>query len=210
MKILAIGAHYDDVEIGCGGMLLKHATAGDDITILSITSSEYTHPNSHITRSNEIARKEAERAAEVIGAHLICLDKSPLQLLHNEAFSFEFDSVIQRVKPDMILTHWGGDFHSDHAAVSLSSVRAARRVGIILLYRSNWYSTETEFKGNYYVDISEYLDAKMDLLRIYKSVLEPVNYEWIDFILRQNQYEGMKIGVSAAECFSCIKYVESS
>ena len=49
MKILAIGAHYDDVEIGCGGMLLKRSDKGDEITILTITDSGYSVPNTKIT-----------------------------------------------------------------------------------------------------------------------------------------------------------------
>lgn len=208
MKILAIGAHYDDVEIGCGGMLLKRAAQGDRITILTITNSEYTQPNSRFSRLGDVAKTEAEQAAQTIGAELICLHKTPLHLLHNEEFSYEFDRVIQQVEPDIVLTHWGGDFHSDHAAVSLSSVRASRHIGTVLLYRSNWYNTEAEFKGNYYVDISDFLERKLSLIRVYKSVLEPVKYSWIDFIRKQNEYEGLRIGVRAAECFSCIKFVE--
>ena len=208
MNILAIGAHFDDVEIGCGGMLLKKAKEGHNICILTITNSEYTVPANKFSRSAEIARSEAEEAAKIIGAELVCMDKAPLNLLHNEEFSYEFYKVIQRIKPDIILTHWGGDFHSDHAAVSLSSIRAARHVGTLLAYRSNWYNTEVEFKGNYYIDISEYLEKKLELIKVYKSVLEPVNYSWLDFIRKQNQYEGLRIGVHAAECFSCIKFVE--
>ena len=208
MKILAIGAHFDDVEIGCGGTLLKRVAQGDEIFILTITDSEYTLPNNEFCRPADIARAEAEIAAKMIGAELICLGKPSLNLLHNEEFSYEFDKVIKDINPDLILTHWGGDFHSDHAAVSLSSIRAARHSGTILMYRSNWYSTEDEFRGNYYVNISPYIEKKLEIIKVYKSVLEPVNYSWIDFIKKQNQYEGMKLGVSAAECFSCIKLVE--
>jgi len=208
MRILAIGAHYDDVEIGCGGMLLKRAAQGDQIFILSITDSGYNTPNNGVSRSADVAYQEAQKAADIIGAELICLNKPTLHLIHNEEFAYEFDDVIQRTQPDVVLTHWGGDFHSDHAAVSLSSVRAARHIGTILMYRSNWYSTETTFNGNYFVDISDYLEQKLELIRVYRSVLEPVDYSWIDFIRKQNEYEGLRIGVRAAECFSCIKAVE--
>ena len=208
MKVLAIGAHSDDVEIGCGGTLLKWANQGYKITILTITNSEYTSPNDGISRDAKAAKIEAEEAAKIIGAELICLDKPSLNLLHNEMFAYEFDKVIKHVEPDIILTHWGGDIHSDHAAVSLSSLRAARHIGTILMYRSNWYSSEEAFKGNYFVNISEYLERKLDVIKVYRSVLEPVNYSWIEFIKKQNQYEGMKIGVEAAEYFVCIKFVE--
>ena len=208
MKILAIGAHFDDVEIGCGGMLLKRVDQGDSVTILTITHSEYSVPNNNLSRSAEIAKEEARKAADMIGAELICVDKDPLVLSHNEKLVYEIESVIETNKPDMVLAHWGGDFHSDHAAVSLCSIRAARRVNNILLYRSNWYHTETLFNGNHYVDISGYVERKLEMIKIFKSVLKQVNYSWIEFIHKQNQYEGSKIGVNAAECFQCIKYVE--
>ena len=208
MKILAIGAHSDDVEIGCGGTLLKWKDQGHDIVILTITDSEYTIPTNCFTRTVEVAKAEAEEAAKIIGADLICLDKPTLQLIHNEEFSYEFDEVINKVKPNIVLTHWGGDIHSDHIAVSLSSIRASRHVERILLYRSNWYFTETHFKTNYIVDISQYIEKKLEVIKVYKSVLEPVNYSWIDFIKAQNTYEGRLINKGAAEGFNCIKYVD--
>ena len=209
MNILAIGAHFDDVEIGCGGTLLKRVSEfGDNVKILTVTSSEYTLPTNGYTRHPETARKEAEEAAKQIGAELICLDKQPLKLIHTEQLAHELNRVVEQIAPDIVLTHWGGDFHSDHAAVSLSSVRAVRHVGRILLYRSNWYMTEESFNGNYHVNISEYLEKKLEVIKSYKSVLEPVNYTWIDFIRKQNEYEGLRIGVAAAENFLCIKNVE--
>jgi len=208
MKILAIGAHSDDVEIACGGSLMKWKEQGHDIFILTITDSEYTLPKNGFSRSAEVAKTEAEVAARMIGAELIFMDKPSLSLVHNEEFSLEFDKVLQRVNPDIVFTHWGGDIHSDHAAVSLSSIRASRHVEKILLYRSNWYSTEADFKKNYIVDISQYLEKKLEVIKVFKSVLEPVNYSWIDFIKSQNKYEGMKINAGAAESFSCIKYVD--
>ena len=62
MKILAIGAHSDDVEIGCGGTLLKWKDQGHDIVILTITDSEYTIPTNCFTRTVEVAKAEAEEA----------------------------------------------------------------------------------------------------------------------------------------------------
>ena len=60
MKILAIGAHFDDVEIGCGGTLLKWKDEGHDIVIMTITDSEYTLPSNGFSRTSQIAKTEAE------------------------------------------------------------------------------------------------------------------------------------------------------
>jgi LmbE family N-acetylglucosaminyl deacetylase len=158
-------------------------------------------------RPANIAKAEAQKAAKIIGAELICLNKPSLNLIHNEELVYEIEDVVDKFKPDILLTHWGGDFHSDHVAVSLSSLRASRNTQTIWSYRSNWYATEQVFAGSCYVDISTYLEEKLEMIKVYKSVLEPVNYSWIDFIRRQNIYEGMKVGVDAAECFYCVKHV---
>ena len=208
MKIVAFGAHYDDVEIGCGGTLLKHADLGDDISIVTVTSSDYCTQDNSFSRSAQEARKEAEAAAGFIGAELIALDKEPLNLSHTEKLVHEIDQLLRTLKPDLVLTHWGGDFHSDHAAVSLSTVRAARYVDRILLYRSTWFFTEQTFKPNYLVDISGYLERKKELISFYQSVLKRVDFTWIDFIEQQNKADGLKINSKAAESFNCIKYVD--
>jgi len=150
MKIFAIGAHFDDVEIGCGGTLLRRAAEGDQIFILTVTNSEYSKPNGGPKRRGNVAKAEAQEAAKILGAELICLNKPCLDLIHNEELVYDIEDVVQEVKPDILLTHWGGDFHSDHVAVSLSSLRASRRTPTILSYRSNWYATEQVFKGSYY------------------------------------------------------------
>ena len=81
-------------------------------------------------------------------------------------------------------------------------------MGTILQYRSNWYSTEEVFKENYFVDISDYLERKLEVIRVYKSVLALTEYSWIEFVEKQNQSIGLRLGVKAAEAFTCLKFTE--
>ncbi len=74
MNILAIGAHFDDIELGCSGTLIKHVESGDNVTMLVITDSAFTNPDNIEIRNREIAKCEGEAGALVIGANLICLD----------------------------------------------------------------------------------------------------------------------------------------
>ncbi|CAB1080506.1 hypothetical protein D1AOALGA4SA_8185 [Olavius algarvensis Delta 1 endosymbiont] len=110
MKIFAIGAHFDDVEIGCGGTLLRRAAEGDQIFILTVTNSEYSKPNGGPKRRGNVAKAEAQEAAKILGAELICLNKPCLDLIHNEELVYDIEDVVQEVKPDILLTHWGGGF----------------------------------------------------------------------------------------------------
>lgn len=208
MKILAIGAHHDDIEIGCGGTLLKRVAQGDEIVILTVTDSAYFRSDNGFARTAESAEKESKEASEIIDARLISLRKPCLDLLNSEKLVHDILYIVEKEKPDMVFAHWGGDFHSDHMAVSQASIRACRLIPTILLYRSNWYSTENNFNANYFVDISNYFDRKIEAIKCYKSVLEAVNYSWVDFVTQQNKYQGAKIGVKAAECFSCLKLIE--
>jgi LmbE family N-acetylglucosaminyl deacetylase len=71
MNILAIGAHFDDVELGCSGALAKHVVNGDNVYVFVATVSGFTNEDGHVIRSNETALKEAQDAMKIIGVHKI-------------------------------------------------------------------------------------------------------------------------------------------
>jgi N-acetylglucosamine malate deacetylase 1 len=66
-KILAIGAHCDDIELGCGGTLARHVTRGDSVTCLILTRSGYRNPKGELVRADETAEAEARAASKVLG-----------------------------------------------------------------------------------------------------------------------------------------------
>ena len=73
MNVLAIGAHFDDVELGCGGTLARHVHNGDDVYVYIATVSGFTNQYNEAVRSNEIARREGEAAMRILGVkELIC------------------------------------------------------------------------------------------------------------------------------------------
>ena len=74
MNILGVGAHYDDLELGCSGTLIKHVNNGDNVLMLVITDSSYKNPSGDLIRSRKTAYKEGVNAAKLIGAKLICLN----------------------------------------------------------------------------------------------------------------------------------------
>ncbi|PWR72860.1 PIG-L deacetylase family protein [Methanospirillum lacunae] len=207
MKVLAIGAHADDVELGCGGTLLRHRNAGDEIYITVVTHSGYTSTNKNLVRHKETALEEGKRSASILKAQFLCLEKEPLVLVPNEKLVLELDEVINRIKPDRIYVHRSSDNHSDHAAVGYVAIRAARKCDSVFLYRSNWYIMDNGAEDKYYVDISDCIEQKKELIAVFESEMKAVNYSWIDFVIKQNSAAGAKIGVDYAETFQMVKMI---
>jgi LmbE family N-acetylglucosaminyl deacetylase len=205
MKILAIGAHFDDVELGCGGTLLKHRDRGDDISILVVTHSGYSSITKGLERHREQARTEGENSAEFLKASLICMNKEPLILSPNELFVLEVEDIINKHKPDRVYTHPPYDCHADHAAVGYISMRACRKCDEVLFYRSNWYIVDNTDNDSYYINISDYIDKKIQLLNIFQSEIQNAKYSWIDFVKKQNSAAGAKVNVAYAETFNVMK-----
>ncbi len=207
MRVLALGAHYDDVELGCGGTLLKHRDQGDDLSIMVITHSSYHSPSKQFVRSRDQARSEGIKSAEQLGAKLICLEKDPLVLYPNEQFVLEIEQHVKDIHPDRVYTHQYNDSHGDHAAVGYVSMRACRKCDQVLLYRSNWYIMDNCQDDDYYVDITDHIEEKLQLISIFESEMKNVGYSWIDFVKKQNHASGAKIQTSYAETFRVSKMV---
>ena len=161
MNILAIGAHFDDVELGCAGTLAKHIADGDNVYVYVVTLSGYSNQNKKIIRSNHVAKKEGTKAMKILGVkELICGNFKTLNVEFNEKLNKEIIKIINSKKIDCIYTHWHGDIHHDHQSVSKATMHSSRHVKRILMYRSNWYQSPHQFIGNYYVDITKTWNLK--------------------------------------------------
>jgi len=207
MNVLAIGAHFDDIELGCGGALAKHIAVGDTVFAYVATNSGYTNPNNVVIRSNETALEEGKASMDKLGVNLILGSFDTLQVEFNDTLNCEIVSIVEKNNIQQVYTHWVGDVHHDHHAVALSSLHSCRHVPRILMYRSNWYHSGMNFNGNFYVDITDHLELKMDLIRQHKSELERTGYKWIEFFKNEAQNAGQRIGVKYAECYELVKWL---
>jgi len=207
MNILAVGAHYDDLELGCSGTLMKHIKSGDKVTMLVVTDSAYKDTNGDRVRKKEIAKREGLAAAEIIGADLISLDCETFMVPFDEGLTCEITRYIEELKIDTIYSHWTGDLHRDHQYAAKSTLMAGRHIPRFLMYRSNYYDTEKIFRPNFYSDISDFMEDKIQVIKAHESELERVRYRWLDFFIKQNENDGQKIGVKYAECFEVVRYL---
>lgn len=168
-RVLAIGAHPDDVEIGCGGALLEHRRRGDDITVLTMSHGQVGGP--------ETARVgESMLAARSLGAQLFIADLPDTRIDPGVDTIRLLESVVQGVDPTVIYVHSKHDNHQDHRAVHAAVVSAARRVPRIYAYESP--SATNDFAPTKFVPIDRVMTHKVDLLGLFatqneRSYLEP-------------------------------------
>lgn len=208
MNILAIGAHFDDVELGCGGALAKHVATNDSVYVYVATVSGFSNHSAEMIRSNETALAEAKNAMDILGvAELICGDFKTLEVEFIDALNIQILRIVEKYKIDKVYMHWTGDIHHDHQAVGRAALHSCRHVKNILMYRSNWYHSTQDFRGNFYVDISEYWETKERAIRAHISEIDRTGKKWIDFFRNEAENAGQKIGVPMAEVFEVVKFL---
>ncbi len=205
MKILAIGAHADDVELGCGGSLLAWARAGHEIVIHVASDSAYAAPDGRPVRTVEVAIAEAQASARAIGARLEIGSFRCLELEARKPLNDAMVSLIARENPDVLLSHWAGDTHSDHAALSMAVLHAARRVPTVLLYASNAYPGAQTFDPRVFVDISAVLEEKLELVALHQSEDTRTNGAWRRWLQAEAVIMGHKAGCAVAEGFVLVR-----
>ncbi len=208
MRVLAIGAHFDDIELGCAGTLMKHLDEGDEVTMFVVTDSDYSNYNGDPRRIREIALKEGEAAAEIIGAKLVYGNLETKTLAYNRQLIELLNEWIDNLAIELIYAHWDQDVHQDHSAIGKSIVSAGRHVPRLLMYQSNWYQTTATFHGNFYVDISKYIDRKVVALKSHETEYRMRGDRWVQFFVNVNANYGQEIGVKYAECFQVVKYLK--
>jgi len=198
VKILAIGAHPDDIEIGCAGNLLKYATAGchNDIYLLVMSNG---------ARGGEeaVRREEQERSAAILGAKDLIwggYDDTELSPHMNRMVS-EIEVLIRKICPDFIFVNCGNDTHQDHRSLSKATVSATRYVRNVLFYE---VPTTVNFSPLVFVDIKDTLEQKIDSLLAHQSQVMKTNIEGLsiaDVAKSTAVFRGIQGRVQYAEGF---------
>jgi LmbE family N-acetylglucosaminyl deacetylase len=207
MNILAIGAHFDDVELGCGGSLLAWRDLGHSLTVFVATVSGYRDPQGNLIRSNEAARAEGLAVAKKMGATLIEGGFPHFDLEFSEPLNSKLIQIIRDIKPDLVLTHWPDDTHPDHRALASATLHVCRHLPRVLLYCSNWYESDQRFDPRFFVDISVTLEQKLKLIELHQSENTRTHGTWLDYTRAQAKMLGAKTGVEYAEGFQVVKWL---
>lgn len=196
-KILAIGAHPDDIEYAAFGYLYKEKLHGAQIYIVLLTDG-----GNSTSIVDGVRMKEEEKLCYKYGFEFIEFGryKDGSLPFNNDSVKF-IQGVIERIKPDEILTHYTNDTHQDHIATAKITLAASRYTNNILMYSS--FST-LEFVPSIFCDITDYIDEKRSALECFSSQTKnniDRNIDFVAYATKVNAYYGTKINKNYAEGF---------
>jgi LmbE family N-acetylglucosaminyl deacetylase len=172
-RVLALGAHPDDIEIGCSGTLLKLADQGSKVH-LYIASKGERGGETH-TREQEALRAADKMGAEEVhwGGFIDCEIPHTVELIES------IEKAVKASDPDLVIVHYREDTHQDHRALAVAAQSAARRVPNFLFYES---PTSQLFAPSVYCNIEDTITRKIDLLETHFSQVARTNIEGLSIM----------------------------
>ena len=209
MRILCIGAHPDDVEIGMGGTVCSLVAQKHEVRLLDLTDGE---PTPH--GSPEIRARESQEAARILGAPRKTMDMPNRYLMDTVENRKKIAAEIRTARPEILFAPYPQDGHPDHIAAG-QLVEAARFYA--KLSKSDipgevWYPRRVIFyfpvhirlrmEPSFVNDVGDFLNTKEEAIRCYKSQFQAGGKEgYIQSVLNENTYWGFQAGCTAAEPF---------
>ena len=199
MNVLAIGAHPDDIEYGCGGMLTKYAERGHDVYLFIASDGA-------LGGSGKMRRREQRHSAVIMGARKVYWGGyRDTEIPFNRQLVVRIEAVIKKVKPRMIFVHYFDDTHQDHRNLAQGTMSATRYVPNFLFYEG---PTTQNFTPNCFTDIEKVLKKKLDCLEAHRSQVAKTNIE--DFTILQlakscANFRGIQARVKYAEAFQSVR-----
>ena len=221
--ILAIGVHPDDIELSASGTLFRHIDLGYSVALCDLTQGELG------TRgSGPLRLEEAEKAKLLFGAAI--RDNLGMRdgfFEHSEENILKLVNVIRKYQPEIVLANAVSDRHPDHGRASKLISDACFFAGLVKIKtldeagneQKKWrpkaiyhYLQDRNLKADLVVDISEYMDRKIESIMAYSSqFFNPESSEpetpissksFIEFIKAKNRTYARDIGVEYAEGFN--------
>lgn len=201
MRILALGAHPDDIEFGCGAALIRFARAGHDVCLYVATFGE-------LGGDPAVRKREQEDAAALIGARRIFWGGYPdchLPIMAELVTGVE--RVIREVNPDYIFVHNLEDTHQDHRFLASAATSATRYIPNFLFYEG---PTSVNFSPNAYIDIDGVLNDKLELLKKHASQVSKVNVNMpeisiVEIASSTARFRGIQGRMKVAEAFKSLR-----
>ena len=228
MRVLAIGAHPDDLEIQCAGTLAKCVKRGDEVFACHLSDGDLGHVVIPPEELGLIRREEAKRAGAVGGVKVIWGGFHDLDIFaDNREARDKVVELIREVRPDFIITHYPDDYMSDHTATSklvfdasfAASVphypcRVKDPIDVVPIYYMEPLSG-INFVPTEYVDITEEMPIKEEMFVCHESqvkwLLDHDKVDYVEKIRTFAKYRGYQCGADYAEGFrQCRVYLKGT
>ncbi len=171
-RVLAFGAHPDDLEVGAGGLLARLSEEGAEVTMVVVS----------IPNQPEQRRVEAHAGADEIDAELVILfDEKPCRVedIPMHELVRRMDMIVGDVQPDLVITHSASDLHWDHGLVNRATVSALRRTPCDLLafLSSPEMNAQARAVGQCFADITLTMDTKLRAISAHASQVPKLDLE---------------------------------
>lgn len=218
MKVLAVGAHPDDLDMLCGGTLARYVQSGAAVTMCTVANGNrgsFQHTREEIAA---IRAKEAAAAAAVLGAEYCGLGIGDTEINGSDPEQLLLmTELVRSVDPDVVITHFGEDYMPDHNEVS-KLVEAATFFATVPLYETETGPTASVvplyfmdtlggvgFVPTEYVDITDVHERKLEAVSCHSSQVDWLrDHDGVDTLgntRTADHYRGNQCGVGAAEGF---------
>lgn len=218
MNILVFSVHPDDETLGCGGTILKHQNQGDDVYWLIMTNinDEQLWGQERIEkRQNEIF--QVERQYGFKKTIKFDYDTTKLDTIPLAELTGTISNTIKEIKPETIYLHNRSDVHSDHSVSFQAIISATKTFNNPFIKKILMYETlsetdfapalqENAFMPNYFVDITEYMHKKIQIMNIYDSEIKPHPFPRSERNIRAlATFRGAQCNCEFAEAFVILK-----
>ena len=199
VNILAIGAHPDDIEFGCGGALIKYTQSGHRLFLLVMTGGE-------LGGSSSVRTQEQKASGNILGAEKIYWGGyEDTHLVVDVDLIGKLEAVIAEVKPDFIFCNFPDDTHQDHRHLAQAIMSATRYIRNVLFFEG---PTTQNFNPQVFVDISDTLDKKVEALQAHHSQVMKTNIEDLSIVevaRSSANFRGIQGRVKFAEAFHSLR-----
>jgi len=220
-KVLIVAAHSDDEVLGCGGTIAKLAKQGNEVAVIFMTNGVSSRNEKDELIKIKERKLHSEHAAEILGISRIiqydypdnCMDTVPL--LH---VTKSIEEELREFQPEIVITHFANDLNIDHATVARATLTATRPLagssvkkvlGFEVNSSTEWAFDAPHFRPNYFVNISETFNMKIDAMRAYENELRarphPRSLEGIEALA---SLRGNSSGYRYAEAFKIYRLTE--
>lgn len=228
MNVLAITCHPDDAEIACSGTLAKCVKRGDNVTVCHVSSGNLGHVIIPPDELVKIRAAEARKAGSLAGIKVVYGGGDDLEINDcDRKLRDNLVEIIRAANPDFIITHAPNDYMPDHVAVSKLVFDAAftatlpnympergAAAKLVPIYYMDTLAG-VGFCPEEYVDITDEIDLKIDMLNCHESQLtwmrEHDGIDFADMVRTCSKYRGYQCGAEYAEGFSlCHVYLRGT
>lgn len=216
-NILVIAPHPDDETLGCGGTLLTLKSEGYHINWLIGTS--IFEKEGYSKKQCDLRADEVKLVAQKYGFEkVVCLDipTTKVDLLGKSELINMITLVLKEIQPNILFIPYYNDVHTDHQLISEATISCAKWfrypfVKTVLFYEvisetdANINSTLKTFKPNIFVDITEQIEKKIEIMKIYESEIQEYPFPRSERAIRSlSDLRGTQCGASSAEAFELL------